>query len=83
MKITKFTKFLVLCVCFSAVQSYGGVNYKNGNFYVSYTDIVVPGEERTLKSLGRTLSFDSLAGLAWGGEANLKRNLKSEQTVLL
>ncbi len=28
--------------------TYAGVNLKNGNFYISYTDIVVPGTGKTL-----------------------------------
>lgn len=38
----KILKFLVLLAIFSS-QVFAGVNLKNGNFYISYTDIVVPG----------------------------------------
>ncbi|MBT4790897.1 MAG: hypothetical protein HON90_04950 [Halobacteriovoraceae bacterium] len=49
--------------------AYGGVNLKNGNFYISYTDILVPG---TGKSLDMTRTYNSKStekgwfGFGWG-----------------
>lgn len=57
---------LSLLVSFSV---YGGVNLKNGNFYISYTDIVVPGTGKTL-DMTRTYNSKSTEigwfGFGWG-----------------
>ena len=39
----KLLKILSFCFALAQLSAFAGVNYKNGNFYVSYTDIVVPG----------------------------------------
>ncbi|MBD64020.1 MAG: hypothetical protein CME62_02355 [Halobacteriovoraceae bacterium] len=59
--------FLVLTLFMSAAHA--GVNLKNGNFYISYTDIVVPG---TGKKLEMTRTYNSKSteigwfGFGWG-----------------
>jgi hypothetical protein len=49
--------------------TYAGVNLKNGNFYISYTDIVVPGTGKTL-DMTRTYNSKSTEkgwfGFGWG-----------------
>lgn len=49
--------------------SYAGVNLKNGNFYISYTDIVVPGTGQKLE-MTRTYNSKSTEigwfGFGWG-----------------
>lgn len=57
---------LALLVSFGA---HSGVNLKNGNFYISYTDIVVPGTGKTLE-MTRTYNSKSTEkgwfGFGWG-----------------
>ena len=52
-----------------AATSFAGVNLKNGNFYISYTDIVVPGTGKTL-DITRTYNSKSTErgwfGFGWG-----------------
>ena len=44
----------------------GGVNIKNGNFYISYTDIIVPGGSNDLK-ITRTYNSKSTKRKSWFG----------------
>ena len=46
--------FALIVFTFLSFSLWAGVNLKNGNFYVSYTDIVVPGGGKNLK-ITRTL----------------------------
>lgn len=63
------TSILFLALIFVASSAYSGVNLKNGNFYISYTDIVVPG---TGKKLDMTRTYNSKStdkgwyGFGWG-----------------
>ena len=67
MRFLKSNAVVLLALLASSV--YGGVNLKNGNFYISYTDIVVPG---TGKSLEMTRTYNSKSteigwfGFGWG-----------------
>ena len=49
--------------------AFGGVNLKNGNFYITYTDIVVPGGDHDL-AITRTYNSKSndngWFGFGWG-----------------
>ena len=47
----KFFKAMVLTLIamLMTVMVHAGVNLKNGNFYISYTDIVVPGGGKKLE----------------------------------
>ncbi len=63
------TGFLILVLTMMIGTSHAGVNLKNGNFYISYTDIVVPG---TGKKLEATRTYNSKStekgwfGFGWG-----------------
>ncbi len=66
MKVSK----LILCLLsLGAVSAYSGVNLKNGNFYISYTDIIVPGGGKKLE-MTRTYNSKSTSvgwfGFGWG-----------------
>ena len=58
--------FLFLAV---SLSTWAGVNLRNGNFYISYTDIVIPGEGEKLK-ITRTYNSKSTRagwfGFGWG-----------------
>lgn len=66
MKKTNFTVFLMALFAFNANA---GVNLKNGNFYISYTDIIVPGGGKKLE-ITRTYNSKSTSvgwfGFGWG-----------------
>ncbi|MBL6989282.1 MAG: RHS repeat protein [Bacteriovoracaceae bacterium] len=62
-----FKMFLILVLL--SFNTYAGVNLKNGNFYISYTDIVVPGGGHDLEIV-RTYNSKStdngFFGIGWG-----------------
>ena len=61
----------IFCSILAIPSVYAGVNYKNGNFYVSYTDIVVPGGGKDLE-ITRTYNSHSTKagwfGMGWGSD---------------
>ena len=64
--------FLVtLIFTFMAPAVFGGVNLKNGNFYISYTDLVVHHGDKSLK-IERTYNSKStevgIFGFGWGSD---------------
>ncbi|MBT3981313.1 MAG: hypothetical protein HOE90_08160 [Bacteriovoracaceae bacterium] len=69
MKI-KNVGYIILSLLLS-IPAIGGVNLKNGNFYISYTDIVVPGGANSLK-ITRTYNSKSTHegwfGFGWGSD---------------
>ena len=74
--------FLLVSTCLSA-----GVNIKNGNFYISYADIRLPGSGHDLK-LTRTYNSKSVTqgwfGVGWGTpfETRLVINVDGSVTVV-
>lgn len=68
MKMLKCT-FLVVISLILSVPAFAGVNLKNGNFYIGYTDIVVPGAGKKLE-ITRTYNSKSTDigwfGFGWG-----------------
>lgn len=68
MGILKRNAFLGL-IALLALPAQGGVNLKNGNFYISYTDISVPGSGKNLE-MTRTYNSKSTEkgkfGFGWG-----------------
>lgn len=60
---------VIVVLIFISTLAFSGVNLKNGNFYVSYTDIVVPGTGKTL-DVTRTYNSKSTEkgwfGFGWG-----------------
>jgi YD repeat-containing protein len=64
-------KKLVFLLLLLPTLALSGVNLKNGNFYVSYTDIIVPGGGHDLKMV-RTYNSKSLDkgwfGFGWGSD---------------
>jgi len=62
---------LGLAVLLATLSAYAGVNLKNGNFYITYTDIVVPGGGNDL-FISRTYNSQATEkgwfGLGWGSD---------------
>ena len=71
MRAFKF-RFLLMLLVFS-FGSLAGVNLKNGNFYISYTDIIVPGGGKDLE-ITRTYNSNQQrrAGLVLAGVLIMK-----------
>ncbi len=77
---------LTLMATMMASLAEAGVNLKNGNFYVSYTDIVVPGGGKKLE-VTRTYNSKSTDvgwfGFGWGSEFETKLELSADGSVVV
>jgi YD repeat-containing protein len=66
--------------------AHAGVNLKNGNFYISYTDIVVPGGGKKLE-ITRTYNSKSTEvgwfGFGWGSEFETKLELSADGSIII
>ena len=64
----------------------GGVNLKNGNFYITYTDIIVPGGDHDLE-VTRTFNAKSTEngwyGFGWGSLYETKLNVSADGSVVV
>ena len=64
--------------------AFGGVNLKNGNFYITYTDIVAPGGDRDLE-ITRTYNSKSTDngwfGFGWGSLYETKLTVSADGSV--
>lgn len=84
----KFLKALslALVVILMASSAFAGVNLKNGNFYISYTDIVVPGGGKKLE-ITRTYNSKSTEvgwfGFGWGSEFETRLELSADGSVVV
>jgi YD repeat-containing protein len=76
----------VLMAVFMATFAQAGVNLKNGNFYISYTDIVVPGGGKKLE-ITRTYNSKSTEvgwfGFGWGSEFETKLELSADGSIVI
>jgi YD repeat-containing protein len=86
MKIKFNLKALVLTTLFASFSAMSGVNLKNGNFHISYTDIVVPGGGKKLEML-RTYNSKSTDvgwfGFGWGNEYETKLVPSADGSVVI
>lgn len=77
---------LVLVLMLLAAFAQAGVNLKNGNFYISYTDIVVPGGGKKLE-ITRTYNSKSTEvgwfGFGWGSEFETRLELSADGSVII
>jgi YD repeat-containing protein len=68
------------------VLAFGGVNLKNGNFYITYTDIVVPGGDHDLE-ITRTYNSKSTDngwfGFGWGSLYETKLVVSADGSVVV
>ncbi len=70
----------------TATAAFAGVNLKNGNFYISYTDIVVPGGGKKLEI---TRTYNSRAtdvgwfGFGWGSEFETRLEPSADGSVVI
>ena len=68
------------------VVAFGGVNLKNGNFYITYTDIIVPGGDHDLE-VTRTYNAKSTEngwfGFGWGSLYETKLVVSADGSVVV
>lgn len=78
-------KAIVVMFLFTA-STFGGVNLKNGNFHISYTDIVVPGGgndliiERTYNSRSPEKGW---FGFGWGSDYETYLDVSADGSVIV
>lgn len=81
----KIIPLLIVAMMMSSIAG-AAVNLKNGNFYVSYTDIVVPGGGKRLEI---TRTYNSKAtevgwfGFGWGSEFETFLEISSDGSVII
>jgi YD repeat-containing protein len=84
----KFLKGLTLALVAILMASFAsaGVNLKNGNFYISYTDIVVPGGGKKLE-ITRTYNSQSTEvgwfGFGWGSEFETRLEVSADGSIVI
>ena len=85
MKLLKLISLALLTFLISSF-ALAGVNLKNGNFYISYTDIVVPGGGKKLEI---TRTYNSKAteigwfGFGWGSEFETRLEASADGSVVV
>ncbi|WP_372653252.1 DUF6531 domain-containing protein [Halobacteriovorax sp.] len=81
----KLVKLLLLLFLIPAT-AFGGVNLKNGNFYISYTDIIVPGGGHDLEIV-RTYNSKSTEkgwfGFGWGSDYETFLTVSADGSVIV
>jgi YD repeat-containing protein len=84
MKMRAFKLLLLLLLLPS--MAFGGVNLKNGNFYISYTDIIVPGGGMDLE-ITRTNNSKSTEkgwfGFGWGSDYETYVTVSADGSVVV
>lgn len=80
-----FKKSLIALSLLPAL-AFGGVNLKNGNFYITYTDIIVPGGDHDLE-VTRTYNSKSTEngwfGFGWGSLYETKLVVSADGSVVV
>ncbi|MBY0516131.1 MAG: hypothetical protein K2P81_04440 [Bacteriovoracaceae bacterium] len=82
--LKRFASLFILALF--ALPVLAGVNLKNGNFYISYTDIVVPGGGKKLEI---TRTYNSKAtevgwfGFGWGSDFETKLETSADGSVVI
>jgi YD repeat-containing protein len=82
----KFVYALLILGALCVSQVMAGVNLKNGNFYISYTDIVVPGGDKSLKVV-RTYNSKSTEigwfGFGWGSDFESFLKVSADGSIVI
>ncbi len=85
MKLLKKITLALVVILMTSMAS-AGVNLKNGNFYISYTDIVVPGGSKKLE-ITRTYNSKSTEvgwfGFGWGSEYETRLEFSADGSVVI
>ena len=79
-------KKAIVALTLMPVLAFGGVNLKNGNFYITYTDIIVPGGDHDLE-VTRTYNSKSTDngwfGFGWGSLYETKLMVSADGSVVV
>jgi YD repeat-containing protein len=81
----RFSNFLLIVLLFLPISLFSGVNLKNGNFYISYTD----HSFQKLSGFDLTRTYNSksteqgLFGYGWGSEIETRLYLIGDGSVLI
>jgi YD repeat-containing protein len=79
-------KKLLLGLLLLPVIAFGGVNLKNGNFYITYTDVVAPGGDHDLE-ITRTYNSKAVEngwfGFGWGSLYETKLVVSADGSVVV
>lgn len=77
---------LIVLMLFVSQVAFGGVNLKNGNWYIAYSDIIVPGGGNDLEVV-RTYNSRSTEigwfGLGWGSDYETFLRSSADGSVLI
>jgi YD repeat-containing protein len=86
MKMRKMAKALFTMALLFSFSLYAGVNLKNGNFYVQYTDIVQPGGGHDLM-VQRTYNSQAIRkgwfGFGWGSDFETQLTVSADGSVII
>ena len=79
-------KKVLIALSLVPMMAMGGVNLKNGNFYITYTDIIVPGGDHDLE-VTRTYNAKSTEngwfGYGWGSLYETKLVVSADGSVVV
>ena len=79
-------KKTIIALSMMPILAFGGVNLKNGNFYITYTDIIVPGGDHDLE-VTRTYNSKSTDngwfGFGWGSLYETKLMVSADGSVVV
>ncbi len=79
-------KKLIIALSMLPMMAIGGVNLKNGNFYITYTDIIVPGGDHDLE-VTRTYNSKTIEngwfGFGWGSLYETKLVVSADGSVIV
>lgn len=81
MKILTFIIAFTVCTA-----SYAGVNLKNGDFYINYTDIIVPGGGQDLmivRTYNSKSAYNGWFGVGWGSDYETYLKPSPDGTVIV
>lgn len=79
-------KFVLSFLLLIPVLAWGGVNLKNGNFYITYTDLIVPGGGKKLEI---TRTYNSKVadvgwfGVGWGSDFETFLSVSADGSVVV
>jgi YD repeat-containing protein len=81
----RFTKFILFSFLFPLFAS-AGVNLKNGNFYINYFDVILPGGGKNLE-ISRTYNSKATKkgwfGFGWGSEFETSLTVAADGSVVI
>jgi len=78
---------LLLLACILLLNSQhvdAGVNLKNGNYYITYTDVILPGrhELKIVRTYNSRSPAVGLFGLGWGSDYETRLDVQGDGTVV-